>query len=199
MKAGYPDEIERLIGYFRGLPGVGRRGAERIVMHLMSRDSAELRGFGELLAAIPERIGRCPECGSLSEAGSLCRVCADETRDRSLLCVVETMAQMFSVESSGRYFGRYFVLGGKLDPLSNATGSNMNISGLLEQAGRPGTKEIILALGFDVESRATCVYLEGLLKDLNVKLTRPALGLPAGSNLTFADAQTIAAALEGRK
>jgi len=194
----YPEAIEELIEYFRQLPGIGRRGAERLALALLDWEPDRQRLFGLAVAKLPERIGTCPECGAIAPAGETCAICADSRRDSSLLCVVENMPQLFAVEKGNTYRGRYLVLGGRLSPLDGEDGSSLNLELLHKRASGGEVKEIILALSPDVEGRATAAYLAELLADLPVKLTRPALGLPAGSNLSFADSATISAAFSGR-
>jgi recombination protein RecR len=156
------------------------------------------RAYGTALAALPDNVGNCPQCGAVAAKGKLCDICADPRRDASQLCVVETMTQLFSVEKGNYFRGRYLVLGGRLSPLDGEDGSNLRISLLKERAALPETKEVILALSSDVEGRATAAFLSELLSGIPVKLTRPALGLPAGASLSYADSATIAAAFIGR-
>lgn len=198
MHTQYPEAVESLIATFRQFPGVGRRGAERMALALLGWEPERIDEFGRLLVTLPGRIGRCPECGALSEAGQCCRICSDPARDSGLLCVVETMAQLFAVESSGHYSGRYLVLGGRISPLEAETGDGLNLAALKVRADSGRVREVILALSSDVEGRATAVYLADLLRDSPVRVTRPALGLPAGANLSYADAATIGAAFSGR-
>lgn len=194
----YPDAVEELIGLLRLLPGIGRRGAERLVLSLLNWEPEKLRLFGKLVGGLPETVGKCPECGMLANAGERCFVCRRPERDSSTVCVVENASQVFAIESSGTFHGRYHVLGGRLSPLDAENGSGLNLASLIDLANSGRVKEIILALSPDVEGRATAIYLAELLKDAPVKVTRPALGLPAGANLSFADGATIAAALNGR-
>lgn len=198
MSGSYPEAMEALIGELKQLPGIGRRGAERMALALLDRSAAELESLGSLISSLPRTVGRCPRCGAFSEAEKMCRVCADLRRDDSTLCVVENMPQLFAVESSGHYTGRYLVLGGKISPLDSENGEGLNISGLCRIVETGSVKEVILALSSDVEGRATAVFLAEILEKYNVKISRPALGLPAGANLSFADSATIAAALRGR-
>ena len=194
----YPEALRALMEYFRRLPGIGRRGAERLVSAMLEWPPEETAALGRSLSDLHSQIGKCPCCGSWAERGKLCRICADPRRDASTLCVVETMAQLVAVESSGKYFGRYLVLGGRISPLDDETGEGLNLKPLRELAASGDISEIILALSSDVEGRATAVFLSELLGEFPVKVTRPALGLPAGANLSYADAATIGAALAGR-
>lgn len=197
-EAYYPEAIKALMDYFRRLPGIGRRGAERLVSAMLEWPPEETAALGRSLCDLHTRIGQCPLCGSWSEHGDVCRICADPRRDESILCVVETMAQLVAVESSAKYFGQYLVLGGRISPLDDETGEGLNLKSLRELAASGDISEVILALSSDVEGRATAVFLSELLSEFPVKVTRPALGLPAGANLSYADAATIGAALAGR-
>ena len=128
----------------------------------------------------------------------MCGICGDPRRDAAVLCVVENMPQLLAVEASGHFRGRYLVLGGKISPLESENGEGLNLRGLCDLAASGDVEEVILALSSDVEGRATAVFLAELLENYHVKVSRPALGLPAGANLSFADAATIGAALRGR-
>lgn len=198
MSSSYPEILEELMSSLRQLPGVGRRAAERMALAMLEWDQEELHILGKLVSELPEKVTRCPECAGLAENDQLCPVCRDHTRDNSTLCVVETMSQMLAVESGGHYRGRYLVLGGKISPLDGEDGSGLNFD-LLERLLRKGEiREVILALSSDVEGRATAAYLADVLKNFQVRVSRPASGLPAGANLSYADGATIAAAFDGR-
>ncbi len=194
----YPAAIEELMLFLKQLPGVGKRGAERMVMDILDWDKSDIASFANAVLKIATDITFCPECGNCAEHGQLCSICSDPRRDDSTLCVVETIPQLLAVESGGSYRGKYLVLGGKLSPLDGENGENLNFDLLLKQSAKPELKEIILALSSDVEGRATMIYLTELLKDFPGSLTRPAQGLPAGANLSFADSATVAAAFSGR-
>ena len=194
----YPAAIEELMLFLKQLPGVGKRGAERMVMDILDWEKSDIASFANAVLKIATDITFCPECGNCAEHGQLCSICSDPRRDNTTLCVVETIPQLLAVESGGSYRGKYLVLGGKLSPLDGENGENLNFDLLLKQSAKPELKEIILALSSDVEGRATMIYLTELLKDFQGSLTRPAQGLPAGANLSFADSATVAAAFSGR-
>ena len=197
-EAYYPEALKELMEYFRRLPGIGRRGAERLISAMLEWPPEETAALGQALCDLHAKIGKCSSCGAWTERGKLCRICADPRRDVSTLCVVETMSQLVAVESSGKYNGRYLVLGGRISPLDDETGEGLNLDLLRERAGSGDVREVILALSSDVEGRATAVFLSELLAKFPVKVTRPALGLPAGANISYADAATIGAAFAGR-
>lgn len=194
----YPAAIEELMLFLKQLPGIGKRGAERMVMAMLDWDKTDVSALADAVQRFALDITRCPECGNCAENGALCSICSDTRRDNSTLCVVENIPQLLAVESGGNYRGKYLVLGGKLSPLDGEHGENLNFDLLLKQAAKPEIKEIILALSSDVEGRATMTYLAELLKDCPAALTRPAQGLPAGANLSYADSATVAAAFTGR-
>lgn len=194
----YPDVVEEMIAALKTLPGVGRRGAERLALAMLKWPPEKQYALGALLASLPEKIANCPDCGAIAVAGERCTICSSPGRDHTLLCVVEEPQQIFTIEKSGFYRGMYHVLGGRLSPLDMKNGEELTTDELLERVRTGAFQEVILALSADVEGRATAVYLAGLLKESGVRISQPALGLPAGSNLAYADAATIQAALNGR-
>ncbi len=197
--SAYPEAMEELMELLRGLPGVGRRSAERIAMRMYQWDESKLKIFGELLCSLKDRVGTCPECGGMSAGkGCPCAICSSPRRDRTALCVVEEFSQMRTIESGGVFHGVYHVLGGRLAPLEGKLPDSLSIAPLLEKVRSGVVREVILALSPDVEGQATAVYLADLVKDFPVSVTRLAQGLPAGSDLAYADAATVAAALTGR-
>ncbi|MBR2631926.1 MAG: recombination protein RecR [Lentisphaeria bacterium] len=195
----YPEAVDQLIDELRTLPGVGRRAAERMALALLERDDASLMTLGGIISAIPEKVWRCPECGVMTDKGETCEICSSPRRDRTLLCVVENMSQLLAVESSCQYNGTYLVLGGHISPIDDELGTKLNLEGLKSKASSGTVKEIILALSSDVEGRATAAFLAEMLAEYpDIRVSRPALGLPAGANLSYANAATIGAALRGR-
>ena len=196
---GYPASLELLIGHLKRLPGIGRRGAERLALALLREDPARLREFGNTVAALPESVSWCPECGNITENGQLCPICRSAVRDTSVICVVEDFTRIAGLEKSGGYRGLYHVLGGKISPLDDEGADKLRI-GLLEKRLAAGTvREVILALSGDVEGRATALYLAERIQDKVSRITRLAQGLPAGGDLAYADSATILAALTGRQ
>ncbi len=194
----YPEPAEALIAALKQLPGIGRRGAERLVLSLLDWEPEKLRFLGNLIGTLPDTVEACSICGALAEADELCLVCGDNRRDPGQVCVVETVSQLLAIESSGTYRGRYHVLGGRISPRDAENGAGLNLPGLLERVRSGNVREVILALSSDVEGRATSIYIAELLKEFEVRVTQPALGLPAGANLSYADGATISAALSGR-
>lgn len=194
----YPETIIDLITLLKTLPGVGKRSAERMAFSILKWKSDKQKSLGTLIAEMDERISHCPECGNIAEKEHKCRYCSDLSRDSGSICVVEEVTQISSIEASAFFKGLYHVLGGKIAPLEGKGAKELNINSLIKRIDENSITEIILALGQDVEGQATAIYISDILKDKNVKVTRLARGLPAGSDITYADSATIAAALSGR-
>jgi recombination protein RecR len=196
--SGEPRPLAELIEFFSSMPGVGKRSASRMAHAILRWRKEKIVAMGELIRSLPEKITFCPECGNLSSDNALCAVCSAPGRDRSLICVVEDASHIPNIEKSGLFRGLYHVLGGKINPLDGKQASDLRIDGLLRRAAAPDAREVILALSPDVEGQATAYYIADLLKDTDVKTSIPARGLPAGSDIAFADSATLAAALSGR-
>jgi recombination protein RecR len=193
-----PEAITSLIGALAKLPGIGPRSAERIALHLVQADSGRVKELAAAMVDARERIRFCQICGALTQ-GPTCETCADARRDASLVCVVERPVDIFSVEKSGTFRGKYHVLGGKISPLNGVEPEDLAIASLERRLGEEPIREIVLALGSDVEGDATSFYLGKRLAREGLKVTRIAHGLPAGTGLEFADEITLSRALEGRR
>lgn len=193
-----PEPISALIGALNRLPGIGPRSAERIALHLVQADAAAVRQLAEVIVHARERIRLCGNCGALTEE-SPCGFCTDTRRDASLVCVVEQAVDILSIEKSGTFRGRYHVLRGKLSPLDGVEPDDLRIADLELRLTREPIKELVIALGTDVEGDATGFYLAKRLARPGLRITRIAHGLPAGSGLEFADELTLSRALEGRR
>jgi recombination protein RecR len=193
-----PDSINALIAALGKLPGVGPRSAERMALHLVQTDSAAVKELAETILHAREKIRFCEICGALTEQ-SPCPICTDARRDAALVCVVERAVDILSIEKSGAFRGKFHVLGGKISPLDNVEPEDLRITELEKRLTRELIKEIVIALGTDVEGDATSHYLAKRLARKGLKISRIAYGLPAGSGLEFADELTLSRALEGRR
>lgn len=193
-----PDSITALIAALSQLPGVGPRSAERIALHLAQTESAMVKHLAETMVQARERIQFCTTCGALTEQ-SPCAICADGRRDGALICVVERAVDILSIEKSGTFRGKFHVLGGKISPLDGVEPEDLRIAELEKRLSGEPIKEIVIALGTDVEGDATSFYLAKRLARSGLKISRIAYGLPAGSGLEFADELTLSRALEGRR
>jgi recombination protein RecR len=193
-----PSSILTLIAALGRLPGIGPRSAERLALHVVQSDVASIRALAEALLSAKERVTTCQQCGALTEVQP-CLICTDDQRDESQLCLVERALDVLSLEKSGTFKGRYHVLGGKLSPLNGVGPDDLRIGELERRLAVENVREIILALGSDVEGDATSHYLAKRLGSPERRITRLAQGLPAGSGLEFADEMTLSRALEGRR
>lgn len=191
-----PEPVSALVAALGQLPTIGPRSAERLALYIVQGDAGQAKQLAEAILNAREKIALCETCGALTEIQP-CNLCADDRRDATSLCVVETPVDVINVDKSGAFKGRYHVLGGKISPLNGIGPEDLRIAQL---EGRiAGVEEIILALGTDVEGDATGHYLAKRLRARGVKVTRLAHGLPAGSGLEYADDLTLTRALEGRR
>jgi len=193
-----PTPIADLISALRKLPGIGPRSAERLALHLVQGEEPAVKQLAEAIVRARERIQACPVCGALTDQ-TPCGICTDNRRDAALVCVVERPTDIISVEKSGTFRGKYHVLGGRISPLNGVEPEDLRIADLEQRLNREAIKEIIIALGTDVEGDATSYYLAKRLARPALKITRIAHGIPAGSGLEFADELTLCRALEGRR
>lgn len=190
----YPERLLKLVRALAELPGIGPKSAQKIGLFLVQNPHSAAELLSSLQAA--QALHPCPECGNLAEA-ELCPICADPERERSLICVVETVSDLMAIERSGEYGGLYHVLGGALNPLEGIGPEQLNLEKLF--ARLQGISEVILATGMTVEGEATAGFLAERLSQLGVRSTRLAYGLPVGGSLEYADEVTLARALENRR
>jgi recombination protein RecR len=193
-----PDSITALIAALSKLPGVGPRSAERIALHLVQTEAVTVKHLAEVIVHARERIQFCTTCGALTEK-SPCAICDNDRREGALICVVERAVDILSIEKSGTFRGKFHVLGGKISPLDGVEPEDLRIAELEKRLASEPIKEIVIALGTDVEGDATSLYLAKRLARPGLKVSRIAYGLPAGSGLEFADELTLSRALEGRR
>jgi recombination protein RecR len=193
-----PEAISALIAALNQLPGIGPRSAERIALHLVQAETGSVRHLADALIQAREQVRPCEICGALAEKPR-CDLCTDSRRDAGLVCVVERPVDIISIEKSGTFRGKYHVLGGKISPLDGVEPDDLRIAELEKRLAQESIKEIVLALGTDVEGDATSFYLAKRLARPGLKITRIAHGLPAGTGLEFADELTLSRALEGRR
>ncbi len=193
-----PEPISALTSALAKLPGIGPRSAERIALHIVQAESGSIKQLAETILNARDRVTFCNICGALTEA-SPCALCSDPRRDGSLVCLVERPVDIISIEKSGTFRGRYHVLGGKISPLNGVEPEDLRIADLEKRLAGEPIKEIVIALGTDVEGDATSFYLAKRLARNGLKITRIAHGLPAGTGLEFADELTLSRALEGRR
>jgi recombination protein RecR len=195
-------EIERLIQLLARLPGLGPRSARRAVLHLLKKKDALLLPLAATLREVGETVHACRLCGNL-DSHDPCAICTDPRRDEALLCVVESVADLWALERAGVFRGRYHVLGGTLSALDGVGPDDLNVDGLIARVqSRPGEKpvrEVIIATNATVEGQTTAHYITDRLAHQNVQISRLAHGVPVGGELDYLDDGTLGAALKARR
>lgn len=193
-----PSEIDRLVQQLARLPGLGPRSARRAALFLLQRREQALLPLAEALARAAERIRPCSRCGNLDE-GDPCRLCRDPRRDPAALCVVEEVGDLWALERSGAFKGRYHVLGGALSALDGRGPEQLNLPRLWQRAREPGLEEVILALSATVDGQTTAHYIAERLAGLPLRVTRLGQGVPVGGDLDYLDDGTLLAAFSARR
>ena len=196
--SGYALPIQRLIKELSRLPGIGGKTAARLAAHIIHASEEEARGLAESILDVKRKIRLCSVCFNLAE-GEFCEVCADASRDRSVLCVVEEPDSLIALEESGGYRGVYHVLHGALSPLDGIGPEHLRIGELLDRVAAHPTQEVIVATNPSVAGETTALLLTKLLKERGVKVTRIALGVPMGGDLKYTDRMTLVKCLEFRR
>ncbi len=188
----------RLIAELAKFPGIGTKTATRLAFFLLRQPAAEAEGLAEAIRAIKERIRFCSVCFNITE-NDPCPLCSDPRRDEHLLCVVEEPQDLIAIERSRSFRGRYHVLHGALSPLDGIGPEELRIAGLLQRLREGRVKEVLVATNFSIEGDATALYLARLIHPLGIRITRPAHGIPMGSELEYVDEATVNRAVEGRR
>jgi recombination protein RecR len=198
MAGVYAQPVQELIDELGRLPGVGPKSAQRIAFHLLKVEKVDALRLAQAIAEAKDRVTFCDRCFNIAE-GASCGLCTDERRDASVLCVVEEPRDIVAVEKTQEFNGRYHVLQGAISPIEGIGPDQLRIRELLARIETEGVEEVILCTNPNLEGEATAMYLGRLLKDLDVRVTRIASGLPVGGDLEYADELTLGRALEGRR
>jgi recombination protein RecR len=196
--SGYPSKLlENAVNEFTSLPGIGRKTAFRLVMNLLKRDSEEVKRFGESIIRLHREIHYCKVCHSISDSET-CTICSDEKRDRSIICVVESIQDVMAIENTRQYKGVYHVLGGIISPVDGIGPADLKIDSLEEKVKAGGISEIVLALSTTMEGDTTNFYLAKRLNKYSVFLTTLARGVAIGDELEYTDEITLGRAISNR-
>lgn len=190
--------VQALINEFSKLPTVGPKTAARLVFYLLNRPRHEAQALAEAILAVKDRVRLCSLCFSITEDDP-CEICRDERRDGKVICVVAEAKDIFALERTSAYKGRYHVLGGLISPMDGIGPAQLRVKELVDRVGSEQPAEIIIATNPNAEGEATALYLSRLLTPLGVTVTRLAYGLPIGGDLDYADEVTLAKAIEGRR
>lgn len=196
--AEYIESLQHLAEKFGRLEGVGRKSAMRMAFSLLELSEEEVAEFAQAVVDAKRKIHLCPVCQNLTDR-EICPICTDQSRDRSLICVVTDAKTVLAMEKVREFRGVYHVLHGLISPMNGVTPEHLKIKELLERISEGGVREVIVATNPTVEGEATAMYLAKLLKPFKVKVTRLAYGVPVGADLEYADEVTLFRALEGRR
>jgi recombination protein RecR len=193
-----PDPLADLVAALQRLPGIGARSAQRLAYHVLKTPREEVDALCAAMLSVKERVTYCSICSNITDVDP-CGFCTAGDRDRRLICVVEQPENVAAIEKTRGFRGRYHVLMGAIAPLQGIGPDDLKVKGLLSRVGEGGVEEVILATNPTVEGEATALYLARLLKPLDVRVTRIAMGVPVGADLDYTDEFTMARALEGRR
>lgn len=196
--ATYARPVERLITELSKLPSIGPKSAQRIAFHVVRGSGEDAYGLAEALREVKDRIRPCKRCFNLTEEEE-CDICRDARRDSTVICAVEDPYDIGSIEKTGEYRGLYHVLGGSLSPLDGIEPEDLRIAELVERVKREGTEEIVVATNPNTTGEATALYIAEEVKELGVRVTALASGLPVGGDLEYADEVTLGRAFAGRR
>ncbi len=194
----FPAALQNLADQFARLPGVGSKTAQRLAFHVLSLPMEDAEEFAAAILEAKKQVHTCPCCQNLTDR-ELCPICDDDTRDKSVICVVADPKDVIAMERSREYGGLYHVLHGVISPMNHVGPDDLHIKSLVERVSAGGVDEVIMATNPDTEGEATAMYLSRLLRPFGVKVTRLAYGIPVGSHLEYADDATLMRALEGRR
>lgn len=193
--------LEDAVEQIGSLPGVGRKSALRLALHFLKQPSGDVHRFARSLVRLRDEVKYCTKCGMISDT-DICPVCADRSRDRSIVCVVESIRDVLSIESTGKYRGVYHVLGGIISPIDGVGPSDIRIRELVERVSAQDgdrVREVILALNTNVEGETTSFYIYRQLQPSGVKMTSIARGVGFGDDLEYTDEMTLARSIEDRR
>lgn len=194
----YPEPIENLIENLRKLPSIGRKSAQRMALHIVNMPKESISDMISALENVKEQIHKCSICGNLTE-NSICNICLDKTRDNQVVCIVEDVTNLLTIENSNSFNGKYHVLNGLIDPSSFSPTDDIGVDSLLDRIDKENIREIIFAISPTLEGETTMLFIKELLNGRNIKMTRIASGIPVGGNLEYFDEITLRKALEDRR
>jgi len=190
--------LQAAVDEFSRLPGVGKKTALRLALHLMKQPQAEVERFGRSFIAMRNEIKHCAVCNVLSDTDT-CDICANLRRDRSIVCVVESIREVLCIENTQQYNGLYHVLGGIISPMDGIGPDDLKIDLLLERLAQGGVKEVVLALNTTMEGETTCYYLYKKIREFNIEVTTIARGVGFGDELEYTDELTLGRSIKNRQ
>lgn len=194
----YPKPLQELITFFKKLPGIGEKNAERMALATLDLDDEDLQRTKDTLASLKESLKFCSECGHLT-TDDVCPICANKDRDHNVICVVEDVKSVFKFENVGNYTGVYHVLHGLISPIENVGPENINLASLVSRVEKLKNPELILALKSTVEGETTTLYIKKIFEKKKITISRLSYGIPMGAEIDYLDIITLDKALEDRK
>lgn len=190
--------LENLVNQFHKLPGIGKKTAQRLALYMLRAPEHYAEHLADAIVRVKNDIHFCSVCFNITEK-EICSICADERREKTTICVVEDIVDILAIEKTHEFRGRYHVLGGVISPLAGILPNDLKIKELLDRAGQPEVREILLALNPSTEGEATMIYLSRAIKPMGKRVTRIASGIPLGAHLEFIDDATIGRAILSRR
>jgi len=190
--------LEEAVDQIASLPGVGRKSALRYALHLLHEPAANVEKFTSAISQMRSGVRYCPDCNMISDEG-ICPICSDHSRDRSIVCVVESLRDVLSIENTGQYHGLYHVLGGVISPMDGVGPDDLPIKALVERVGQGEIQEVIMALDTDMEGETTALYIYRQLAPAGIKISTIARGIAFGDDLEYADEFTLGKAIVNRQ
>lgn len=194
----YPKSLEELILYFKKLPGIGEKSAERLALSIIDFSIEDSKSFSKAILKAREKLIECEICSHLTE-DNICNICSDTTRNKDLICVVEDFKSIFILEKMGKFRGTYHVLNGLISPIDGINPENLNLESLIKRCETKENIELILALKSSVEAEATSMYITKILQNKNIKISRLSYGIPMGAEIDYLDSLTLERAMQDRQ
>lgn len=194
----YPESLENLINYYKKLPGIGEKNAERMALATLNFSEEDIENFAKYLKDAKYKTDKCSICGNLAE-GNTCQICQNESRDHNLICVTEDVKSVISFEKAGSFLGVYHVLNGLISPANEIGPDDINLGSLIKRLDKLDHPELILALKSTIEGETTTLYIKKILENKNVSISRLSYGIPMGADIDYIDILTLDKALSDRK
>ena len=194
----YPTALSDLINYFRKLPGIGEKSAERMALSLLELSGEDVENFAASMVDSKNNLHPCDVCGHITDK-DVCDICSNERRNKSVICILEDYKSVFAFEKAGNYNGTYHVLNGLISPIDDINPEDINISSLIDRVDKLENPELIIALKSTIEGETTTLYLKKIFENKNVEISRLSYGIPMGAEIDYLDEITLDRALSDRK
>ena len=194
----YPTALSDLINYFRKLPGIGEKSAERMALSLLELTGEDVKNFAASMVDSKNNLHPCEVCGHITDK-DVCDICSNERRNKSVICILEDYKSVFAFEKAGNYNGTYHVLNGLISPIDDINPEDINISSLIDRVDKLENPELIIALKSTIEGETTTLYLKKIFENKNVEISRLSYGIPMGAEIDYLDEITLDRALSDRK